>query len=284
MPRPKKTTKSTYYKKPAYGKRAAAVKYKKRKRYKRRPSGFNNTQTSGMPNKKLFKFVKHFTPGANESGSTQATCFYALNENNTKSATSTTDQYGTVVGALTNWNYKNPSSAYSNAWNRMEAYYEKACLVGCKLTITFTNTDSNPIKIIAGICDWQTTQNITTPSYSQFQQIPGHRTIQLNSLGQPGSTKTLTFKVNPNKFTGHLKPMADTDTITKNTTPDDVKIKPYYDLLNMTQKFIAQDYLAFFYSQAIDLGDGTLSLPRNDKVLELSYVFTDHKLDGINAN
>lgn len=285
MPRPtKKTTSSTYTRQSKY--RVAGKRTYRRKRYpKSKKNAFNNTQTMNIPKKKLFKFVKHFAPGASESATTQQSCFFALNENNILNQTDTIDQYGTTSIAITNWNWKNPSTSYLNSWDRLTAFYEKACLVGTKLTISFTNTDTVPIKVIAGVCDWNTVKTITTPSYAEFQQINNHRVLMLNAAGQSGSTKTLTFKVNPNKLVGHFKPLSDTDLANPRTLLNPL-LKPYYnvDASQEGDNHIAQDYLAFFYSQAVKLSDGTVALPRNDKVIENSYVFTDPRMDGINAN
>jgi len=287
-----------YRKKTATTKRRPYAKkrktYKKKNTYKSKKNAFNKTNDMYVPKKKLCTLINHSLPGSDITN---------LSVLNDRYGAPTTSAYGAQWGILTTHPNLNTTTASCNAkWSKFTSFYEKVCLIGSKITVQYTNTGTSPIKIICGINDNSITriEETGTDLYNAYQNVKGHKTFSL----LPDTSRMqykVSFKCNPNKLTGLMKPLSDS-TLIPVSDPQRQETyyylnRPYYPLgyyKNLTGEEepnnwvgngfnIDPDNLVHYYHSAIDMKTGAISTAfKVDYVLENTYIFTDTIDQGIN--
>lgn len=93
-------------------------------------------------------------------------------------------------------------------FDQLTPLYDHYVVIGCKLTVTAQNTDTGNANILAMLVKDNTTALLSD------NDILENRYVKYTTLAPEGSgpnTKSMTIKVNPNKFLGRSKPLADSE-------------------------------------------------------------------------
>lgn len=110
-------------------------------------------------------------------------------------------------------------------WDQLIAMYDHAVVIGTKIKVTFSNRDAT----YAQICGIDMRDGLTVETDARVVIESG--TCNYVTLGPKGSsrdTKTITYSVNPNKFLGRSKPMADPHL--KNSNANNPTEKAYFHI------------------------------------------------------
>lgn len=93
-------------------------------------------------------------------------------------------------------------------FDELIALYDHYVVIGCEVELLLANTQVNQAALcVATIRD----NNIAVTSLSDQLEATNRQTIQLAPEGTGGSTRRMHFRINPNKFLGRSKPLADPD-------------------------------------------------------------------------
>jgi len=242
----------------------------------------NNKPFVSLPNSKLIQLTKStpFMPYRDSTEYSVKNGVIGILNNNIYNVQDSNLQIFNLNGK-----YTSPPSAggelvekYAAQFDEISKYYEKCCIVGQKLTLTYTNTSDHPISIVVGLSDH--TIRLVTPSYQGYIGIKYHRRLILQPKGQTGSTKIVKFSYNPNKIANTVKPLTDSSYYISSTeSQSSPQNKPYYKIgkgFDLNSYNMYKDYLVMLYNYATDMTTGNETKDYSiGYQLDSSYVFTD---------
>lgn len=163
-------------------------RYRKRKRYTRRRAPGTGTTPTNSPLARTLKANFKFSENRNlvSAGAVPASYVYSLN--------------GLYDPNITG------AGAQPRGFDELMQLYDHYCVIAVRIRIDWSNNlTGNPTHVIAAIRDGSTTSSTLT----DYVETGNTKYMTLGTEGGGNNVKSMYINLNPNKFLGRSKPLAD---------------------------------------------------------------------------